>query len=398
MKILMLTPYLPYPLLSGGQTRSYNLIKNLSDKHEITLFSLIKKESERKHASELKKFCRKVLVFKRSETPWTIRNIFLTGIGAYPFLVMRNLVPIEREAVKNELSSEKFDLIHAETFYVMPHISKTNTPILLVEQTVEYLVYKHYVEEKASMLLRPIMRIDLLKLKYWETYYWRQAKRVVAMSDSDRSQMRKLAHGLDIDVVPNGIDIDYFSVRKRRKSETPRVLYVGNFSWLQNIEAVDILVNVVWPKIKGEVTNARLWIVGMNMTEEIRALGDKEDIEISEGIPDIRDAYNNASVLVTAIEGPGGTRLKILEAMASGLPVVTTPVGAEGLGVADGKEALVKKDYLELAKSAIKVLKNTGLANKLGESGRNFVEQNYSWSKNAGLLDKIYKEVVRVKS
>ena len=305
MKVLMLTPYLPYPLLSGGQTRSYNLIKNLSDKHEITLFSLIKKEGERQHISQLEKFCKKVSVFKRSETPWTFRNIALTDFGAYPFLVMRNLVQEERAAVREELGKEKFDLIHAETFYVMPHIPKTKVPILLVEQTVEYLVYKHYVEERARILLRPFMWVDLLKLKYWETYFWRQAKKVVAMSNSDMRAMESLSSGLDINVVPNGIDVKYFSQKARKSSDKLRILYVGNFSWLQNIEAVEILVNVVWPEIKKRIPKATLWVVGMNMTDEIRSLGKRADIEINEGIPDIRDAYNNADILVTPIEGPG---------------------------------------------------------------------------------------------
>ena len=86
----MLTPYLPYPLMSGGQTRSFNLIKNLSQKHEITLFSLIKDEKEKENIPELLKYCKKVSVFSRSKTPWTPRNILLTGFGWYPFLVIRN--------------------------------------------------------------------------------------------------------------------------------------------------------------------------------------------------------------------------------------------------------------------------------------------------------------------
>lgn len=374
------------------------MIKNLSGKHEITLFSLIKHESEKKYVGELKKYCKKVKVFKRSQSPWTLRNIVLTGFGPYPFLVIRNLVQKEREAIKKELSTDKYDLIHAETFYVMPHIPRTEIPVLLVEQTVEYLVYKHYVEERAPLFMRPLLWIDIFKLRFWETYYWKRAKKVVAMSDSDKRQMRELVHGLDIDVVPNGIDIDYFSEKERKEAHPQRILYVGNFSWLQNIEAVEILTSTVWTKIKKEIPKAKLWIVGMNMTDEIRALQEREDIEITEGIPDIRDAYRKASVLVAPIEGPGGTRLKVLEAMASGLPVVTTPVGAEGLGVKDGKHALIKSNYKELATSAVKVLKNEKLAKNLGESGKKFVEKNYSWSTNAGLLDKIYKEVIRVKA
>ena len=388
----MLTPYLPYPLMSGGQTRSFNLIKNLSKKHEITLFSLIKDEKEKDNIPELLKYCNKVSLFCRSKTPWALRNILLTGFGWYPFLVIRNLSSEEREAIKVELTSKKYDLIHAETFYVMPHIPKTSVPVLLVEQTIEYLVYNHFVEEQAPKILRPILRLDVLKLKYWETHFWKQAKKVVAMSDSDREEMKKLSPGLSIDIVPNGIDINYFSKKEKKEGLIKKILYVGNFTWLQNTEAVKILVSSVWPKIKKSVSNTKLWIVGTHMSSEIKALG-SEDIEVTEGLEDIRDAYKNASVLVAPIKGPGGTRLKILEAMASSLPVVTTSVGAEGLGVSDNNEALIRDSLESLANAAIKVLEDDNLAKRLGRRGKDFVEKNYTWDKSAQKLDKIYKEV-----
>lgn len=388
----MLTPYLPYPLMSGGQTRSFNLIKNLSKKHEITLFSLIKDEEEKDNIPELLKYCKKVSVFNRSQSPWTLRNILLTGFGRYPFLVIRNLSSEEKEAIKKELSEEKYDLIHAETFYVMPHIPKTSIPILLVEQTIEYLVYNHFVEKQVSKILRPLLRLDVLKLKYWETHFWKQAKKVVAMSDSDREEMKKLSPGLSIDIVPNGIDINYFSKKEKKEGTFKKVLYVGNFNWLQNTEAVKILVNAVWPKIKKSVDGAKLWIVGTHMSDDIRQLA-SDDIEVSEGLKDIRDAYKNASVLVAPIKGPGGTRLKILEAMASALPVVTTSVGAEGLGVSDNNEALIKDNLNNLIEAAVRILKDNNLATKLGEKGKDFVEKNYTWDKSADKLDNIYKEV-----
>jgi len=392
MKILMLTPYLPYPLMSGGQTRSFNLIKNLSQKHEITLFSLIKDKKEKENIPELLKYCKKVSVFSRSKTPWTPRNILLTGFGWYPFLVIRNLSSEEKEAIKQELTDEKYDLIHAETFYVMPHIPKTSVPVLLVEQTIEYLVYNHFVEKQAPAILRPLLRLDVLKLKYWETHFWKRAKKVVVMSDSDKNEMEKLSPGLSIDIVPNGVDINHFSKKEKIKEPIKKVLYVGNFTWLQNAEAVKILVNDVWPKIKKSVSDAKLWIVGTHMGDEIRGLA-SDDIEVTEGLEDIRDAYKNASVLVAPIKGPGGTRLKILEAMASSLPVVTTSVGAEGLGVSDNNEALIRDSLGSLSDAAVSVLKNDNLANKLGKSGKDFVERNYTWDESAQKLDKIYKEV-----
>lgn len=389
MKILMLTPYLPYPLISGGQTRSYNLIKNLTGKHDITLFAFIRDDEERKFIPELEKFCKKVKVFKRRKA-WSPVNVLLAGISPYPFLVSIYRSPSLKKAIARELEENEYDLIHAETFYVMPNIPKTALPTVLVEQTIEYAVYKHFVEETPPRVLRPLLLFDVQKIKFWEKHFWYEAARVVAMSERDKEAILELAPDLKVDIVPNGVDVGWFS-QKKRKDGDAKVLYVGYFKWLQNREAVEFLIEEVWPKIKKETREARLWIVGRGTSDEIKRLAGK-DIQVSEDIEDIRDAYVNSDVLVAPIKGPGGTRLKILEAMASGIPVVTTSVGIEGLRVEHEKQALIEDDAESIAQAAIKVLKNKDFARRLGEAGRELVSRYYSWTKSAQLLDKIYKE------
>lgn len=385
----MITPYLPYPLLSGGQTRSYNLIKNLAKKHDITLFAFIREDEERNYIPELEKYCAKVKVFKRRKA-WSPINIFLSGITPYPFLVSIYLSQSVKKAVAQELSEEKYHLIHAETFYVMPNIPETNLSKVLVEQTIEYAVYKHYVQHEAPWFLRPLLWIDVQKIKRWEKHFWQQAKRIVAMSESDKQSILELSPNLSVDIVPNGVDVDWFS-EKEQKKQGKIVLYAGYFKWLQNREAALYLVSKVWPKIRKEVNGASLWVVGRGMSDEIRGLA-RKDIKISENIDDIRDAYANADVLLAPIKGPGGTRLKILEALASGTPVVTTSVGAEGLDVQDGKQALIRDSAPELARATIKILKDKSLANSLASEGKRLVANLYSWAVSAQKLDKIYKE------
>ncbi len=166
----MLTPYLPYPLLSGGQIRTYNLLKKLAKNHEVTLFALIKEDSELQYIPELEKYCRKVKVFKRSNKPFTIQNILKTAFSSYPFLVMRNHVPQTIKAVERELSSQQYDLIHAETFYMMPHIPVTTIPTILVEQTIEHLGYESYAKRVKWPFLKPFLYFDIAKIKKWEFY------------------------------------------------------------------------------------------------------------------------------------------------------------------------------------------------------------------------------------
>src|SRR3972149_9391079 len=176
MKILMITPYFPYPLVSGGQIRTYNLLKNLSQKHKITLASFVRDKKETKYLNELKPFCQKVIIFKRRKA-WSPVNILLSAITPFPFLVSIYFDPKVKRAIKNELENQNYDLIHAETFYVMPNIPQTNIPILLVEQVIEYLVYQRFVESLPAwaIFIKPFLQLDVAKIKWWEKYYWRRA-------------------------------------------------------------------------------------------------------------------------------------------------------------------------------------------------------------------------------
>lgn len=389
----MLTPYLPYPLLSGGQIRTYNLLKKLADKHKITLFPLIKEESERKYIPELEKYCAKVKVFKRSKKPFTLKNIYKTLISSYPFLVVRNHVPEIIDEVKKELASHDYNLIHAETFYMMPHLPKTNVPIILVEQTIEYLGYESYAK-KAPFFLKPLLQIDIAKIKKWERHFWRSAQKLIVMSQADKEYIAKeIGNQNKIEVVANGVDSKWFSQKRRKPPEKPTILSVGTFNWLPNIEAVQFLVNRVWPLLKKQVKNAQLWIVGNAPTEEILNFQKKDlNIKVTGNIPDIRDAFKNAHVVVAPVFSGKGTRYKILEAMAAGTPVVATSIAVEGLGVEDGKHVLLANSATEMTDKIARLLNQPDERKQLSRRAKLFVTKQYDWKYISTKLDQVYQE------
>ncbi|OGE42607.1 hypothetical protein A3B45_00150 [Candidatus Daviesbacteria bacterium RIFCSPLOWO2_01_FULL_39_12] len=392
MKVLMLTPYLPYPLLTGGQTRSYNLIRRLSKLgHQISLFSLVKNDQEREFIGQLEKFCAKVQIFKRSQHPWTINNILKTALSTYPFLVIRNWAKGEKDEIDKEINREKFDLIHAETFYVMPHIPQTSIPILLVEQTIEYLVYRHFADEFKIPLLKQLLYLDVFKMKYWELNYWKKAKKVVAMSEEDKKTMTSQIPSLDVDIVPNGVDSEYFGKKIVDRSKDPIILYLGNFTWLQNREAVSILVKNVWPKIKRKIPNSKLWIIGKDAKIFFAKLS-SEDIRVDE-VKDVREVYQKASVLVAPIYGGGGTRYKNLEAFASGLPVVTTTIGIGGTDARDGEEVIIRDDPSDIANATIRLLSDESYYRQILEKAKVMVKKKYDWDPIAENLSEIYEKL-----
>lgn len=392
MKVLMLTPYLPFPLLTGGQTRSYNLIKRLAGLgHKITLFCLIKSNEEKKYVHELEKYCVEVKIFERSTKPWTFSNIFKTGFSRYPFLVIRNWAKGEKSAIEKKLATESFDLIHAETFYVMPHIPKTKIPILLVEQTIEYLVYRHFAEDLKLLPLKPFLYIDVVKLKYWELKYWKEAAKVVAMSKEDKRIMLNEIPNLSVDIVPNGVDCSFFAKKIRERSKQPVILYLGNFTWLQNREAVKILVDKIWPEILKKLPLAKLWIIGKNAKNFFKVLESK-NIRVDE-VADVREAYQGATLLVAPILSGGGTRLKNFETFASGLPVVTTSIGIGGTDAEDGKEVIIRDNPKEIAMASVELIKNNEMYKKIASNAKKMVEEKYDWDPIAKNLSKIYENL-----
>ena len=392
MKILMLTPYLPYPLVSGGQIRTYNLLKHLSKSHDITLFALIKHESERKHLQELQKYCRTIRLFKRTEKPFALRNILLSGFTPYPFLVTRNLPLGMQVAVKAELDRGGYDLIHAETFYMMPNIPPTRIPIILAEQTIEYLGYQDYMK-KAHPLLRPILAIDVAKIKYWERYYWQKADKLITMSLEDKMFIeRELKKKTNTSVVANGVDLEFFSKTRKALPKEPTVLFVGTFKWLPNIEAVDEIVQKIWPLVKKELPTAKLKIVGYSPTAKIRGYGEDPSIQVMGAVDDIRDAFKTSHMLLAPIRSGKGTRYKVLESMITGTPVVATTLAVEGLDLQNQREVMIADTAEGLAQATIKLLRDKALQRQLGTAGQKVVRQGYSWDRIAAELDAVYNE------
>lgn len=391
----MLTPYLPYPLVSGGQIRTFNLLKNLSRHHQITLFSLIKEESERDYIEHIKPYCHRIKVFKRPTKPFTFSNIIRTGLSLYPFVVIRNLVPDVINAVEKELARKPYDLIHAETFYMMPNIPKTTIPIILVEQTIEYLGYQSYAYSSRHWYLRPFFTIDIAKIKYWEKRYWHTCDRLITMSENDKDYILHESPEIKtIDVVANGVDVAYFNQIKKTLPPEPTILFVGTFNWLPNRQAVVYLVEKIWPHIKKASSKAKLRIVGFKPTPEIKAYGSLPDVTVDGNVEDIRTAYAKAHVLCAPVNWGKGTRYKILEAMATRTPIVATPLAVEGIaGIEVGRHVLVGDTPKQLASLTLKAINDRHLQEKLATNSYNLVEKSYTWPAISQDLNRVYQEL-----
>lgn len=389
----MVLPYLPYPTSSGGQIRSYNLLQNLSRNHDITLVCYIRDKNELEYYKELRKYCKKILTVQRRPA-WSWKHVLMSMFTPYPFLLLSTYYsPTLKKIISNELASQRYDVIHCETFYVMPNIPKTRVPILLVEQTIEFLVYEKFVRDFKYFFLTPFMKIDIFKLKFWEKYYWKQATRLSTVSEDDKEYILKHSDVKKINVIANGVEIDHFRKTKKTINKSPIVLFVGQFKWLPNKEAALILIRDIWPLIIKKLPDAKLLIVGRNAPPEILKYAKDSEISIRSDIEDIRDAYGQADIMLAPVMNGKGTKYKILEAMATHTPIVASPIAAEGLNIIDGTHALIGNSVNQLAENAIRLLKDKKLARTLEQNAFELLENDYGWDNITKELNNIYEEL-----
>ncbi|MCL4383919.1 glycosyltransferase family 4 protein [Patescibacteria group bacterium] len=397
-RILMITPYLPCRSQSGGQTRSFFQIKHLSLQNEITLICFTR---DQKGLEELKQYCSKVIIIKRGKT-WDLKKILLTGFSTYPFLVTNYLSDELQSKIREELSQTHYDLIHTECFYLMPNIPQTDIPIMLVDQTIEFAVYQHYVEtiHGFKKLFSFLLWFDVFKIKYWESYYWKKTDYIAAVSEEDRLIMSQLSSRKDIQIVPNGVDDQYFQPKtKVKKTVYPSILFgISNMKWMQNSEGANLLLRDIWPSIKAKIPTARLFIIGRFAPATFDHVQDPNVIikeAANDGLPnDPRSYYQKSWILLAPIKSGGGSRTKFFEAMACKLPVLTTKQGMEGINIQNDHDAIVC-DYNELTQNAVKLLTDSQLRETIGTNAQLLVKEFYSWAKSANTLNNIYENITQ---
>ncbi|OGH06243.1 MAG: hypothetical protein A2171_02965 [Candidatus Levybacteria bacterium RBG_13_35_9] len=391
MKILVISSYLPHPLYSGGHIRLYNLIKNLSNDNEITLICEKRDYQTDEDIEKVKKICKKIITVKRKKQ-WSLENIIKTGLSMDPFLMVGHKSDEMKNLIRDELVKENFDLIHVETFYVMQNLPKVSIPIVLAEHNVEYLVYKRYAD-LASPFLKPILNIDVLKIKNKEQEAWRKAFKLIAVSETEKKIMKRA----DAVIIPNGVDTEKFKFRSFDKIGTEkRILFIGDFKWLQNRDALEYILSQIWPKIKQHLSllhhdiDLKLWVVGKNLPENFKKYSSKDIIFDSKNKMEAWEIFRKAYLLLAPLRAGGGTSYKVLEAMSTGVGVVTTNLGIEGLGAKNGVHVLSAENSDELANCVVSLITDHSLYRKITLNSRRFIEENYDWKIISDKLNKVY--------
>lgn len=393
---------MPYPLYSGGQVRLYNLLKELSARHEITLVCERRSNETDEDIKEVEKICREVITVPRRKQ-WSLENIVKAGSSKHSFLTTGHTLPEMKNKIEELLAQNTFDVIHVETFYVAQNLPETAIPIVVVEHNIEYKVYEKF-KNGAAIPLRPFLSIDIAKIRIEEEAIWHRADALVAVSNEDKKVMEE--NGRHPSLVSNGVNTTQFSFKDVKKSfaqKEKRLLFIGDFKWIQNQDSVRFIIQEIWPLIREqgggnrEQFATKLWIVGRQIPDAIRGLSSDPDVLFDQesSARDTHELFQEAAVLLAPIRVGGGTSYKILESMSCGTPVVTMPLSANAIEAKDGHDVMVGQTPEELAEKTLKLLTEDHTYQTISKNGRTLIEKNYTWKEIAKKLEEVYKKVTK---
>jgi polysaccharide biosynthesis protein PslH len=403
MKILVVANLeLSYPPTTGNELRVFNLLKWTAQQHEVSFISLSYPRDDSQAAVDyLRTFCKYVEVVppvRRSK--WQRRWLLLQWLfKGEPLRNVNYFSPKMRERIKTLTASESFDVVHFHRIPMVPYIDAVeisgNCRKILSLHDIDFVRFRRNFRvdrQNWGHKLRTLY-LDLLFSKRATLKYARRFDTCVVVSDVDRDILAQAGVGLDIAVVPNGVDAREYAMSPGLPS-APILVFVGKMSYSPNVDAMIFFCDEIFPLIKQQVPNAKLYIVGKEPVSIVRVLA-SEDVTVTGYVESVIPYYQQALLSIVPLRAGGGTRLKILESMALGRPVVSTTIGCEGLEVSHGEDILIADTPEDFAESVVQLIHDDALCQRLVQGGRQLVDMKYDWQVIASQLDQVYKDNVQ---
>lgn len=392
MRILWLKSDLLLPLDKGGRLRTWHLMRHLAKRHEITYLSFIERGQERE-AAGMREVARRVVTVPRSD-PAKRSLLFYMDAARYladplPYAVAKYRSAAYKVQLQSLLRENAFDVLVSD--FLVPAVNLPKTlpcPAVIFTHNVESEIWRRHAETKASVAARWLYRMQHKRMLRFEEETLMRFDGILAVSDADRETFMRLYPSVaakPVWVVRTGVDTDYFVPPTIEPSE-PRLVFTGSMDWLPNEDAMTYFCHDVLPLIREQEPRVSLSIVGRAPTPAVRALA-SDSIEVTGTVDDVRPYMEKAAVYVVPLRIGGGTRLKIFEAMSMGKAVVSTAVGAEGLPVVDGRDAIIADSPRAFADAVLGLLRDADKRRAIERTARSLVVERYDWSAVAGELE-----------
>jgi len=399
VRILVIANVVPLPAYSGFRLRILDLTRRIAERHEVVLACHAWDEAEDEGARALDAEGIRTVTARLYRRPAArlIPRMLRNALSGRPPQLARWWCPELAEKIRGLLREKPFDLIQIEETTLTPYLdvvrAETDAPCVLMLHNVAFDQTRRIADITRTAPLRAWLRANAAWLRRYEPRVAGRFDRVVAVSEPDRALLTAIAPKLRVDVIANGVDTKALTPLTPAAGP-PALLFVGHMGYAPCEDAAEILVRDVLPRVRARVPEAEVWIVGQEPTSRVRAL-EGRGVFVTGEVPDVRPFYSRAAVCAIPLRAGGGSRLKILEAMALGRPVVSTRLGAEGLALKDGEHLLLADDPAAMAAAVVQLLGDPARAARLVSAARQLVEAEHDWNLLAARQLALYGELVR---
>ena len=405
LKALFLTAHLPYPPLSGGRRREFELISRLSRSFEIHLCSITKSwATDRLYINDLLQYCTNVNLFE-AKTPTNRQQ--QQQIASYPHQMKKHMSEEASAYVSSLLKNKFFDVVHIEGYYLFQYVStKPKVPLILVEHNIEHLLALQRFRVALTRQEKSYFWSEYIKTLKWERLTWKRATVCVALTNEDKITMERLEPNIDVRMIPNGSDhhkkmddaktpllLATSSEHSVITDSCPSILFVGNFAYEPNIDAALYFSRDIFPLIVKYVPNVKLFLVGNAPPPEIYSLMSNKQIEVTGGVASVIPFYKRADVVVCPLRIGGGVKVKVLEALGFGKAIVSTSIGAQGLDLSSHTAVVVSDEVTDFAEKVIRLLVHEESRRIQEQEAATYARTLPSWDQVSEGFVRLYQEM-----
>lgn len=409
MRILWLSHLIPYPPKGGVLQRAYNLIKEVSQHHEVSLLAFnqrsligplfngnVDKGVAEAHEA-LAKLCSSVEFFEiPNEVNFGGKSLLAAKsmVSSRPYTIKWLESNAVYNRIRNKTQKERFDLVHIDTISLdIFRDAVGEVPCVLDHHNIESHMLKRRVAHEKSALKSLYFWQEGARLERYERAVCPKYRGHITCSNVDAERLLNLTPSSSIEVIPNGVDTSFF--KPEGHEQVPdRIVFVGTMNWYPNIEAVRFIVDQILPELRRLDRRVSLHVIGANPPPEIQQLSRYDEVEVLGFVDDVRPFIEQAAVYVCPITDGGGTKLKILDALSMKKAVVANPIASEGINVTNGKDIIFAESPADYAREIIKLLDDPRRREDLGNAARALVEQEYDYKAIGEKLSRYYKQVV----
>jgi glycosyltransferase involved in cell wall biosynthesis len=393
MKILWVKSDLLHPTTKGGHIRTLEMLKRIHERHEVH-YAGFENHPDGEGPRRAAEYCTRLHYLPHtapSRTSPAFAVQLVKGLfSSEPVAIFRYRSAAMSLLLADLIAKERFDSIVCDFITPAPNLPSLSSCVVF-QHNVETMIWRRMAENARSATERLYLELQAKRMFHYERQVCRAARHVIGVSREDAAQMREMFGVEDVSSIPTGVDVEIFT--PRGEGERDGLVFVGSMDWLPNIDGIRYFCAEVLPEIRRSRPDCRLTIVGRTPTREILALAERDPlIQVTGTVADVRPYLWKAAVSVVPLRIGGGTRMKIFEAMAARLPVVSTTIGAEGLGVHPPADILIADSPSELAAACLRLLGDAGLRACQADAAWNLVSTKFGWDSIARQFESILEK------